>query len=235
MEFNKIETQSLKNLFIEQMENLILSGTLEVGEKLPSERQLAQKMQVSRGVVNSGLSELQKKGFIEVRPRSGTYVSDYRKKGTLETLSSIMNYNGGSLRRDEVRSILEVRIALDTLAVIICIDTITDEQIQQMKDHVESIKSAASIDEAVRGAYEFQLNLAMFCGNMLIPLIFHSFKVPVFALWERFCVLYGINTLYQNNKGLVDFIAARDRDGACKWIKDSISESIDGKYEIYFE
>ena len=35
---------------------------LQVGEKLPSERQLAEMMQVSRAVVNSGISELEKKG-----------------------------------------------------------------------------------------------------------------------------------------------------------------------------
>lgn len=53
----------LRDLFIEQLEHLILSGKLPVGEKLPPERQLAEMMQVSRAVVNSGISELEKKGF----------------------------------------------------------------------------------------------------------------------------------------------------------------------------
>lgn len=63
MEFKKITSPSLKELFVEQLEHMILSGTLSVGEKLPSERQLAETMQVSRGVINSGLSELEKKDF----------------------------------------------------------------------------------------------------------------------------------------------------------------------------
>lgn len=150
MEFKKIASPSLKELFVEQLEHMILSGNLAIGEKLPSERQLAETMQVSRGVVNSGLAELEKKGFLEVHPRSGTYVSDYRNKGTLETLISIMNYNGGKLRADEVRSILEVAIALDTLAVDLCINRITDEEIQSLHDHVEKIRTAASIEEAVQ-------------------------------------------------------------------------------------
>ena len=235
MEFKKITSPSLKELFVEQLEHMILSGTLAVGEKLPSERQLAETMQVSRGVINSGLSELEKKGFLEVHPRSGTYVADYRNTGTLETLSSIMNYNGGRLRHDEIRSILEVRIALDTLAVDLCVDRITDDNIQQMQQHVENIRTAESISDAVEGAYAFQNDLAMFSGNTLIPLIFHSFKIPVFALWERFCVLYGIQSLYKNNHELYLRIKKRDKDGAIEWINTSINDSIKGNKEIYFD
>ena len=96
---------------------MILSGRLMVGEKLPPERELAESMQVSRAVVNSGITELARKGFLIIKPRVGTFVADYRRDGTMDTLMSIMNYNGGILREAEVRSILELRIALDSLAI----------------------------------------------------------------------------------------------------------------------
>ena len=66
MEFQKISSPSLRDLFVEQLEHLILSGKLKIGEKLPPERQLAEMMQVSRAVVNSGLGELERKGFSEL-------------------------------------------------------------------------------------------------------------------------------------------------------------------------
>ena len=100
MEFQKISSPSLRELFVDQLEHMILSGKLKIGEKLPPERQLAEMMQVSRAVVNSGISELEKKGFLIVKPRSGTYVADYRRKGTLDTLMSIMKYNGGRIRNE---------------------------------------------------------------------------------------------------------------------------------------
>ena len=105
MEFQKISSPSLRELFVEQVQHMILSGKLKIGEKLPPERQLAEMMQVSRAVVNGGISDLEKMGFLVVKPRSGTYVADYRRKGTIETLLSIMKYNGGTLRNDEIRSI----------------------------------------------------------------------------------------------------------------------------------
>ncbi|MDE6980403.1 MAG: GntR family transcriptional regulator, partial [Lachnospiraceae bacterium] len=126
MEFQKISSPSLRELFVNQFEELILSGKLKIGEKLPPERQLAEEMQVSRAVVNSGIRELEKKGFLTVKSRSGTFVADYRQKGTIDTLLAIMNYRGGRLKSSEIRSILEIRIALDTLAVQLCIPSITD-------------------------------------------------------------------------------------------------------------
>jgi len=75
MEFSKLSAPTLKELFIEQLENMILSGKLSIGEKLPSERELAESMQISRSVVNAGLTEIADKGFLEIVPRSGTYVA----------------------------------------------------------------------------------------------------------------------------------------------------------------
>ena len=71
MEFEKLSAPSLKDLFIQQLQRMILSGELAVGTPLPPERDLAQQKQVSRAVVNVGMAELAKQGFVEVRPRQG--------------------------------------------------------------------------------------------------------------------------------------------------------------------
>lgn len=235
MEFQKITSPSLRELFIEQLEHMILSGRLQVGDRLPPERQLAEAMQVSRSVVNSGISELEKKGFLEVHPRSGTYVADYRRKSTIDTLLSIITYNGGRLRNDEVRSILEIRIALDTLAVQLCMERISDEEIQLLLTHVEKIRTASSNYEAANAAFGFQHEFALLSGNTLIPLIFQSFRTLVYNMWERFCILYGISALYENNYKLWTYFRDRDTQGAIDWIQSSVGESINGSREIYYE
>ena len=97
------------------------------------------------------------------------------------------------------------------------------------------IKDAASVDEAVGAAYEFQHEFALASGNTLIPLIFSSFKVAVTSLWERFCVLYGTDALYENTATLLDFLKNRDTQGAIDWINKSVAQSIDGNRKIYYE
>ena len=162
-------------------------------------------------------------------------MADYRRNGTAETLLAIMNYNGGRLKQEEVRSILEVRIALDTLAATLCTDRITDRELAHLEALTRRIKDAASVDEAVGAAYEFQHEFALASGNTLIPLIFSSFKVAVSSLWERFCVLYGTDALYENTATLLDFLKNRDTQGAIDWINKSVAQSIDGNRKIYYE
>ena len=234
MEFTKLSSPSLKELFIKQLENMILSAKIAVGEKLPSERELADSMQVSRAVVNSGIAELARKGFLIIKPRIGTFVADYRKDGTMETLIAIMNYNGGILRDAEIRSILELRIAYDTLAVELCIPKITNDELTILKHHVDQIKVATSPSMASAFAFKFQHELAFISGNTLLPLIFSSFKVPIITLWERFCILYGIHVLHENTATLCDYIEQKDAKAAVAWLNTSIQNTIDGDRPIYY-
>ena len=67
MGFSKIKNVSLTELFVQQVENMILSGELAVGEQLPSARELSARMGVSRPVISAGLIELEKLGFVEIQ------------------------------------------------------------------------------------------------------------------------------------------------------------------------
>ena len=60
--FKKLTAPTLKELFVQELEGLILSGELKIGQKLPPERELAQKMQISRSVVNDGVAEMARRG-----------------------------------------------------------------------------------------------------------------------------------------------------------------------------
>ena len=234
MEFEKLISPSLKELFISNIEAKILSGELPVGQQLPPERQLAQSMGVSRAVVNSGIVELGNRGFLDVRPRVGTFVADYRRAGTMETLKSIMTYNRGRLRNEEIRSILEVRDALDKLAVADIIPHVTELDIMLLLEKVEAIRQARDNRQAAEAAFAFQHELAMLSGNTLLPLIFRSFYSSVLVLWERFCALHGIDTLYQTSCRLCGHIRDKDIPGAVAWIDYCTRETVSGSRRIYY-
>ena len=234
MEFEKLISPSLKELFISNIEAKILSGELPVGQQLPPERQLAQSMGVSRAVVNSGIVELENRGFLDVRPRVGTFVADYRRAGTMETLKSIMTYNRGRLRNEEIRSILEVRDALDKLAVADIIPHVTELDNMLLLEKVEAIRQARDNRQAAEAVFAFQHELAMLSGNTLLPLIFRSFYSSVLVLWERFCALHGIDTLYQTSCRLCGHIRDKDIPGAVAWIDYCTRETVSGSHRIYY-
>ena len=64
MEFRKLNAPSLKELFVTELQNMILSGKLEIGSKLPPERELAESMKVSRAVINSGSQNWKRRDFL---------------------------------------------------------------------------------------------------------------------------------------------------------------------------
>lgn len=233
MEFSKLSAPTLKELFIEQLENMILSGKLSIGEKLPSERELAESMQISRSVVNAGLTEIADKGFLEIVPRSGTYVADYRKKGKLDTLISIMKFNGGSLPDADILSILQIRKVLTALALELAIARITDDEIKQLFTCSAQLDKANDCTRAAEIVFEFDHLLCIFSGNTLLPLIFYSFKAPNTTLFERFFRLHGFESMRRRTNALCIAIRARDLDSAKEVISRSIDETISGDTTIY--
>lgn len=235
MKFSKLNAPSLKELFIEELETMILSGQLEVGEKLPSERELAESMQVSRSVVNAGVTELARKGFLQIKPRVGTFVVDYRRDGTVETLLSIMHYNGGQLREAETRSMLEIKLVLDSLAAELAIAKITPEQLQSLKGYLQAIKESNHAEEAATCSFKFYHELAFISGNTLIPLIYNSFHIPVLRLWTRYSKKHGTSTMYGNAHALYSAIEERDVETAKQVIDTSVGRTITGPKEIYYE
>lgn len=76
MPFEKIETKKKGAYIIEQIMKAIKNGEYKVGDKLPAEREIAEKMGVSRPSVREAFSALQIVGVIEARSGDGTYVKN---------------------------------------------------------------------------------------------------------------------------------------------------------------
>ena len=214
MGFNKITALSLTDLFVQQIENMILSGELAVGEQLPPARELSIRMGVSRPVISAGLVELEKLGFVEVRPRQGVYVCDYRRKGTMETLVAIMRYNGGALRQNEVRSLLETRETMESLCVKLVCERVNTGELEQLSPILDSIRDAKDPEEAAEQTFLFYHELAVLSGNVLMPLLYHSFHPQGVYLWSLYCKRSGIQKLYQIKLRLYSALLNRDVDSA---------------------
>ena len=155
MGYSKITALSMTDLFVQQIENMILSGELAIGEQLPPARELAVKMGVSRTVVTAGLVELEKLGFVEIKPRQGVYVCDYRRRGTMETLVAIMRYNGGALRKNEVRSLLETRDAMESMCMRLVVECADTAALEALAPILESIRASRDNDEAAENIFLF--------------------------------------------------------------------------------
>ena len=233
MEFEKLTVPSHKGLFVKRLQEMILSGELEIGSRIPPERELAHQMGVSRTVVNGGINVLVSQGFLTVKPRQGTYVSDYKNEGNLDTLAAIMDLRGDVLKDKDVRSILEIRWAIEHLTMKNAIERATDEELEKIGKIVDSIKDAETPAEAAEISFAFQKELAIIGENPTLALVIASFRSPVLAMWQRFCRKYGIQVLYEHTLKSYNYLVNRDFEGAMAWLDYFIRDAIEGNFTLY--
>ena len=76
MPFRPIQAEKLSSAVVRQIEDLILRGILRPGERLPAERELADRLAVSRPSLRDAIGQLQERGLLSTRAGAGVYVAD---------------------------------------------------------------------------------------------------------------------------------------------------------------
>lgn len=76
MPFLKVQNEKLSQSVVRQIELLILRGILRPGERLPAERDLAEKLGVSRPSLRDAIADLDERGLLTTRPGAGVFVAD---------------------------------------------------------------------------------------------------------------------------------------------------------------
>lgn len=208
-----IRVDSLKDLFIKQFEENILSGYFSVGEKLLSERELAAQMGVSRPVVHEGLVDLAAKGLVTMKPRFGTIVNDFRKEGSLALLQSLLNYNSGNVSDNLLESLLEMRILLEVENARLASLKRTAVNLDELYRIVEMEKEVnlSDTEKITELDFSFHHGIAMATGNDIYPLILNSLKQIYTNLSGQFFLTSEVvPVVFQFHKSIADAIREKD-------------------------
>jgi len=200
----------LSDKVADMMLSTILSRKLEVGDRLPSERELGEQFGVSRTVVREAVRALVAKGVIEVRSGSGLRVAAVDAAAVTESMSLFLR--GGTLdfeKVHEVRALLEVHIA--GLAA----ERATDADIARLREvHERMQREADDVEAAARDDLEFHRAIAKATQNDLYLLLLDSIGSTLIDIRrENLGSGSAPMTLAQHEQAL-DRIAARDAAGA---------------------
>lgn len=109
MDLRPVNRRSVPEDVFEQIVSGVLSGAMQPGETLPSERRLAEVLGVSRPAVREALKRVSAAGLVEVRQGDATTVRDFRRHAGLDLLPRLL-LRSGELDLSVVRSILEARL-----------------------------------------------------------------------------------------------------------------------------
>jgi DNA-binding FadR family transcriptional regulator len=173
-----LRVSSLKDACVARLEELILSGELQAGERLPAERDFALKLGVSRPVLHEALVDLASKGLVTIQPRRGVVVNDFRQSGSFAILSSLLNYANGDLDPAFQHSLLAVRILIERETARLAATNASVEQLIELRQILAEEKAAPPGDPALLTELDYNLHLkiSMASGNLVYPLILNSFR-----------------------------------------------------------
>src|SRR5579859_2822002 len=141
-----------------QIESRILRGELRSGDRLPTERELAEQFHVSRTAVREAMKSLAQKGLVDMKPGRGTLVIDGTSQAMKHSLNLMLKVGDSGLTENlvEVRSILEPEIA--ALAAL----RATEEHILALHDAVAIMDaSLQDADAYIEADNNFQIGRAL--------------------------------------------------------------------------
>lgn len=213
MEFKEIVAPSIRELFVQQVEGMILSGQLRPGDRLPTERELADEMKISKTAVHEGIRELHRLGFLDVVGRKGVTVADYAQTGTLDTLLAIMRYHGGQLDAKTCRSILQVRYYLEGPAFEELARCRTEEDLSKLEELYRQAEAASreGVYPFANALFRYHRTVAFLSGNSITPLILNAFSPVSLEFWREYIEVFGIPSCLERLAAFTAHI--RDREG----------------------
>lgn len=135
MKLKPVKTKRIYEEIVEQIRLLVSEGQLKAGDRLPSERDLAEKLQVSRASVREALSALEMMGLLEIRSGEGTYIKQVNIDSVVAPLAWVL-----SMEKDIVLELLEVRKILETQAAVLAAERAESEELNDMNEAVEEME-----------------------------------------------------------------------------------------------
>lgn len=161
--FTPVKNPKVYEQVIEQIKEMIVSGKLKKGDKLPPERDLVEQLQVSRASIREALRALQIIGLIECRQGGGNYIKESFEDSLFEPLSIMF-----VLQNSKPQEILELRKIVEVETAALAASKINDEQLAEIKDIIEQLR--VSYDEDLNAKLDKQLHykIANASGNFLV-------------------------------------------------------------------
>jgi GntR family transcriptional regulator, transcriptional repressor for pyruvate dehydrogenase complex len=204
------------DVVVRQLRDLISGGAYPPGRRLPSERNLADRLGVGRPAVREAIRILNALGVLDTRRGSGTYVTTLRARGALFDPLSLVSSRFSLLHQLEVRKLLEAR------AAVLAARRATENQLREIQSVQETLQEP-DLHPARRAELDLALHFAVVraAGNPLLTLL-HQALHPL--LRDHAGAAAG-------HAALIDAIASHQPANAAKAVLRHLEESYPAESE----
>lgn len=230
MELGAIERTDLASSIAEKLRMSIVSGVFRPGDRLPSERELAGVLEVTRTTLREALKVLETLRFIRIRQGDGVRVLDYMRGANLEILADLL-FRNGSLDANLLDNLLEARGFFGRMLARLAATRASGEQVAEYAARIDDLASVVGDPPKMQ---EMDLDcfdiLAQSSGNLVYVFVLNSIRSIYLRHREVFQRLYqDADRLVEGHRAVLEAIRNRDPGSAETAMGELLDEPGGGK------
>ncbi|MFA6103538.1 MAG: FadR/GntR family transcriptional regulator [Victivallaceae bacterium] len=167
--FIPVQNKRIYQHVVEQIQEMILDGRLKSGDRMPSERTMAEQFAVSRNSVREAIRTLEILGIVESRQGGGNFIATGSSDFLCEPLSIMFKLNSGKFT-----DLLELRRSLEIEAASLAAQRITRPEAEKMSRMIDELKKTDNEARCIELDKQFHLLIAEISGNSLLSGFLHA-------------------------------------------------------------
>lgn len=214
-----IKSTRIYEEIVRQIKAMIGEGRLKSGDRLPPERDLAEKFVVSRTSVREALRALESLGLVEIRPGEGTFVRQVSIEALIEPLALVI-----VSQREAIGELFEARRLLEPSIAALAARRATPEELHEMERILdEQAKEVAAGMTGLSQDGQFHAAIAAAAHNQAITRIVHAVMDLLAQIREESLNMPGRPTRsHQDHCRVLQAISRRDEAAAAQAMRDHL-------------
>jgi len=200
---------------ITKIKEMIVSGALRPGDRLPKEADLAERLGLSRNSLREAVKALSMIRVLDVRQGDGTYVTSLEPELLLDLLGFVVDFHTD----DAVMHFLEVRRLLEPAATALAAQRMTTGDIEKLQAVLDELGAEPPIEALVANDLEFHRRIAASAGNPVLSSLLDGISGPTTRarIWRGLTQEGAAERTREQHQAIVDAITARQPEVARSW------------------
>jgi len=214
MMFETIENKRISEKIIEQIQKMIMDGTLKTGDKLPPERELTEQFRVGRPVLREALKALELIGLIERRHGQGNFIVNNIENSLFKPLSLSFKLSNGN-----IEEVLQLRYIVESYTAGQAATVATKDDVEKLYSIMKDMMEADTEIEKSYFDRMFHYEIASISKNKLIINLLESLSYLLDIFIEKtirmsFFGEDSIEKIYNEHIRIIRAIETHDRKEA---------------------
>jgi DNA-binding FadR family transcriptional regulator len=200
---------------IEKIKDMIVSGALRPGDRLPKESELAAGLGLSRNSLREAVRALSLMRVLDVRQGDGTYVTSLDPQLLLGAMSFVVDFH----RDDTVLEFLAVRRILEPAATAMAAFRIGEAELDALSARLDALGESPPVEELVAADLEFHRSIVRCAGNSVLCSLLDGLSGPTTRarIWRGLTEEDAVGRTLREHRAILGALRDRDAEAARSW------------------